>query len=165
MKRNKRLAKKRRRKRSSNRSPRADITLPSSGTSHQQANVVRRTERHEFFSGPLPPPRVFEAYNNVQPDAADRILRMAESHQVHSQEMDVVITHSDVKKSETGQWIAFSFVSLTSMCGFVLLLLGKNVQGYTFGGVPLSGLIISYLLRFIRQSISSVRRNRSGREE
>ena len=33
------------------------------------------------FSGPLPSPEAFEKYNRIQPDAADRILSMAEKEQ------------------------------------------------------------------------------------
>ncbi len=33
------------------------------------------------YSGPLPTPEAFQKYNEVQPDAADRIIRMAEKEQ------------------------------------------------------------------------------------
>ncbi len=42
---------------------------------------ITKTVEMKHFSGPLPTPEAFEKYNEVQPDAADRIIRMAENEQ------------------------------------------------------------------------------------
>jgi uncharacterized membrane protein len=36
------------------------------------------------FSGPLPPPAILAQYNNAVPNAAERILKMAEKEQSHA---------------------------------------------------------------------------------
>ena len=49
--------------------------LPKDEKQKRLTAVISHTE---IFSGPLPSPRAFAKYNEVLPDAADRILRMAE---------------------------------------------------------------------------------------
>ena len=52
--------------------------LPKDEKQKRLTAVISHTE---IFSGPLPSPRAFAKYNEVLPDAADRILRMAEKEQ------------------------------------------------------------------------------------
>ena len=47
----------------------------------QKTNLVQTLSVSRSFSGPLPPPEDFERYNQVAPDAANRILAMAEKEQ------------------------------------------------------------------------------------
>ena len=39
--------------------------------------------RSEMYSGPIPPPEALARYEEIQPGAADRILKMAEKQQEH----------------------------------------------------------------------------------
>ena len=61
---------------------RKDQNLPSqpSPSRHDSGKQVRSvtTARAEAFAGPLPPPQVLEKYNQTVPDAANRIIKMAE---------------------------------------------------------------------------------------
>ena len=41
------------------------------------------------YQGPLPPPDYLSAYNRAVPDAADRIIKMAECEQSHAHDMCV----------------------------------------------------------------------------
>ena len=47
----------------------------------QKSSLVQELSISRSFSGPLPPPDDFERYNKVAPDAANRILAMAEKEQ------------------------------------------------------------------------------------
>ena len=47
----------------------------------QKNQLVQTLSISRSFSGPLPPPEDFEQYNQVAPDAANRILTMAEKEQ------------------------------------------------------------------------------------
>ncbi len=47
----------------------------------QKSQLVQALSISRSFSGPLPPPEDFERYNQVAPDAANRILTMAEKEQ------------------------------------------------------------------------------------
>ena len=59
---------------------------PSRQQNSQQ--VVQVTEQ---FSGPLPPPDVLEKYNQVAPEAANRIIAMAEQETGHRRDMERMI--------------------------------------------------------------------------
>ena len=50
-------------------------SLPEDEKRKEITATISHTQK---FSGPLPTPEAFARYNEVQPDAADRILRMAE---------------------------------------------------------------------------------------
>lgn len=39
--------------------------------------------RGEMYSGPIPPPEALARYEEIQPGAADRIIKMAEKQQEH----------------------------------------------------------------------------------
>ena len=52
----------------------------------EQRRVITAVTHIEAFSGPLPSPDAFERYNQVVPDAGNRILAMAEREQEIRQE-------------------------------------------------------------------------------
>lgn len=54
--------------------------------------VVHVTEQ---FSGPLPPPDVLERYNQVTPEAANRIITMAEQETGHRRNMEQIIVSNE----------------------------------------------------------------------
>ena len=64
--------------------------LPTQQQTSQQ--VVQVTEQ---FSGPLPPPDVLERYNQVVPDAANRIIAMAEQETGHRRNIQAISIGSD----------------------------------------------------------------------
>ena len=53
------------------------------GESKPDRQKVTHVERHEVFSGPLPPPEILYQYNRIIPDGADRILSLVEKQQSH----------------------------------------------------------------------------------
>lgn len=66
------------------------------------AMVERKT-----FSGPLPAPEDFKAYQNVMADAPERILTMAEKQMAHRFECEKKIIDSRIRESRIGQIMAF----------------------------------------------------------
>jgi len=48
---------------------------------HAEKEYIERTI--ETYAGPLPPPKLFEGYEQVLKGSADRILTMAEKEQSH----------------------------------------------------------------------------------
>jgi len=54
------------------------------------------TTTAETFSGPLPHPQILEKYNEVVPDAAERIIAMAENQSKHRQELETKAIESDI---------------------------------------------------------------------
>ncbi|MGB4588049.1 MAG: DUF2335 domain-containing protein [Clostridiaceae bacterium] len=85
-------------------------------------------ERSEF-SGPLPPPQIFEEYERICPGAADRVLSMAESQSQHRQHIEKAFIFSRNRQSMAGTYIAGIVMVSTIIASTVLLLNDKNVQG------------------------------------
>jgi uncharacterized membrane protein len=57
--------------------------------SSETAVFAQKTElSYSVHSGPLPPPEDLAKYNMIVPDAAERILRMAEKQQAHRMELE-----------------------------------------------------------------------------
>lgn len=50
------------------------------------------------FNGPLPPPILFEHYNQVLPGSAERILQLTENEQSHRQQWETSVL--DAQKSD-----------------------------------------------------------------
>ena len=58
--------------------------LPQAGDEDGSAEVTL----FQGFVGPLPPPRVLQAYGEAVPDAPERIMDMAEAQARHRMQMD-----------------------------------------------------------------------------
>ena len=72
------------------------------------------------FSGPLPPPTMFEGYESVLPGSADRILAMAEKEQQHRTEWEGTTVGSVVAENKRAQWLGF-LIAGGCIVGAVLL--------------------------------------------
>ena len=58
--------------------------------------------------GPLPDPESLEYYNEIIPKGADRIMAMAEKQSEHRRKLEELIVISQLKQSNTGQYLAFA---------------------------------------------------------
>ncbi|MFH1760058.1 MAG: DUF2335 domain-containing protein [bacterium] len=43
------------------------------------------------FSGPIPHPQILQKYNEIVPDAAARIIKMAENQATHRQDLEKTV--------------------------------------------------------------------------
>lgn len=119
----------------------ADVT--PSDAAEQLAVVYRGAS----WSGPLPPPEVFQQYDAIAPGATNRILAMAENRQQHRIDMEKAasaredkILASDVSQSKRGLWFAFISALFVIGSGAFLILLGKGVWGLAVILTPLAAL-------------------------
>ena len=92
--------------------------------------VQIQSARHVEFSGPLPHPDLFRAYEDTLPGAADRILTMAESGQ-----------NSRHSRENRGQWMAFLVALLALVGGMALVYFDKSVEGLTAMILPIAIII------------------------
>ena len=58
------------------------------------------------ISGPIPPPQILQQYNHIVPDAAERIIRMAEKQSDHRIDLERKVVNSNIIKSYTGMVLA-----------------------------------------------------------
>ncbi|WP_429971654.1 DUF2335 domain-containing protein [Fructilactobacillus sp. Tb1] len=81
-------------------------------------------------SGPLPDPQTLEQYNSIVPDAAERIIKMAEEQAKNRQSIDIIKIKT-IRFSQIFGVIAAFIISMTAMIGgFILILTGHSVSGW-----------------------------------
>lgn len=72
------------------------------------------------YSGPLPPPKHFEKYEQTLPGSADRILTMAENEQINRNTWESINQQSRIGREKRGQWMGF-VVALLCIFGAISL--------------------------------------------
>lgn len=83
----------------------------------------------EIHSGPIPSASELAKYENILPGAADRIITMAENQSKHRQEMEKKMLLANIKAEQCGQIFGFIIFGMAIIAGFILLILGKSVEG------------------------------------
>ena len=63
-------------------------------------------QKLEITAGPIPSPQVLQQYNQVMPDAAERIVRMAEKQSDHRIDLERKVVDSNIIKSYLGMILA-----------------------------------------------------------
>ena len=101
------------------------------------------TERFEAFSGPLPHPDHFAAYQRTLPGAADRILALTEQQTAHRQRQEERNLEADVEARRRGQWFAFLIAAVSLGMGGYLAGTGANLVGGIVLAVALTELGIA----------------------
>ena len=93
------------------------------------------------FSGPLPPPAMFSAYEDVLPGGADRIMKMAEKEQNYR-----IATYPINKKR--GQWLGATAVLAGISAAVLLGIFGNN--SYLAGGSLMLPVVLQIIHRIWR---------------
>ena len=116
---------------------------------------VIKAERHlaiATYSGPLPDPATFEAYDHTTPGAGERILAMAEKEQAHRHKMEALMTEAYAKDSvnerkeiQRSQWMAWTLASGVVLIGGFLVYAGHSVVGTLLTGGTLIGIVSAFL--------------------
>jgi uncharacterized membrane protein len=94
-------------------------------------SAITRLEASASYTGPLPPPGMLIKYNEAVPDAAQRILVMAERQSVHREAMEAAVVTANLKSQTRGSWFGFILSMTAILGGIYLITLGKNAQGLT----------------------------------
>ncbi len=120
------------------------MTIPPNQP-NQPPHSIRLEQTSIEYSGPLPPPGVFEKYEKVLPGAAERILKLAEEQSKHRQTLERKVIDQDVRNSLLGI-ISALIVSL----GFIIASAYTTVKGHPFVGSligvgGLSGLVSVFI--------------------
>lgn len=117
--------------------------LPTSSPTAPSFREQKRqliTEAHQF-SGPIPPPEVLAKYNEVVPDAAERIISMAENQSKHRQDLESKAVSSDIENSRRGLIFGL-IIGLTAVIGgTVCAVTAHQIAGSVIGGGGLTSLV------------------------
>src|SRR5213592_1328991 len=87
----------------------------------QQGGVVQTQFSGAMFSGPLPPPEVLTKYNEAVPNAAERILVLAERQAEHRQKLEAKVIASNTFNQTLGSIFAF-ILGLAAIGGGIYLI-------------------------------------------
>lgn len=110
---------------------------PASGVTPQDWNNISKENAEELeesgkqeavataFSGPIPPPGILRAYDDVVQDGAERIISMAEDEQDHRHEIE----RGYLDLAKWGQRFGFIIGFGALVCGTLLIALGHSVSG------------------------------------
>lgn len=98
------------------------------------------------FMGPIPPPAILAGYNDVIPNGADRVIRMAEKEQAHRHDIETTIVSKESFEKRVG--LVFAFILALSVLGvssYLLIFTEKSGYGLTVFIIELGGLVWAFL--------------------
>ncbi|OGU16083.1 MAG: hypothetical protein A2X61_13295 [Ignavibacteria bacterium GWB2_35_12] len=85
-------------------------------------------------------------YNNACPDAAERIIKMAEQQQQHRTELENKVITQQIKESQRGQIFGFILGLIGLLGSIILIYSGKEIGGSILGGGSLTLLVSLFVL-------------------
>ena len=104
----------------------------------KQAVSIQQTKQElSIHSGPLPAPEQLIKYNEATPNAADRIIKMAEKQLEHRKHIEEMAVSAQVRNSTIGILCGFTIGMTTVLCGTALMWHGNSLAGF---GSVLAGL-------------------------
>ncbi len=113
-----------------------------------KALLVIKETRHirSVRSAPLPEPSELAAYNAIIPNAADRIMRMAEAQSAHRIEIEKIVIGGQKNQAFRGQL----FGLLIGMAGIVASTYAAIHGQPVFAGVLGGGTLVSLVYAFVQ---------------
>ena len=101
------------------------------------------TEQHLFFTGPLPPPALFDQYEKILPGAADRIMGLAENEQ-RIREKEINSSTSSIRWQIVGAVLVNVILVLGLIFGGIVYAVktGDSKTGAVLGGLSILPLVI-----------------------
>lgn len=91
----------------------------------RSAGRVVRAVQTSLYAGPIPPPSTLARYKNVQSDAPERILALAERQQAHRQKLETL----DAWRSIVGVFAGLAVVLAAFAFAWGLATLGQHGLG------------------------------------
>jgi uncharacterized membrane protein len=85
----------------------------------------------QSFSGPIPPPEILKAYDEIEPGTARRILAQAEMQTAHRIEIEKTSINSEIRRSNWGLVAGFVVAMASIVGGCLLVWAGHDVAGAT----------------------------------
>ena len=108
---------------------------------------------HQEFQGPIPPPEILAAYNQIIPGGADRILKQAESETAHRQSLEKKAIDAEIEglKNEAldvrrGQIFGLIIGLTTIISGTICAVNGASVPAIFIGTSGVVGLVSAFII-------------------
>jgi uncharacterized membrane protein len=133
-----------------------DILAESGFSELQGAGEIRKLPKEEkkslilqYFTrlhqGPLPDPHTLKQYNEIIPNGADRVMKMAENQSAHRIEIEKIVINSQTKESKRGQVFALTIGIVIIVGGVTCILLKHEWSGSIISTIDIVGLVSVFL--------------------
>lgn len=99
-----------------------------------------------FHCGPFPPPEMLAEYNNIIPNGADRIMKMAEQQMAHRIDIETKVITGQLSQSKLGQIFGLVIGIVGIGVGAVLAYFGKQVVGGIIAGSTVTGIVSVFVM-------------------
>ena len=126
--------------------PKADRGEPARSELRQATIEVGRAWR-----GPLPPPEVLARYQDVLPDAPERILAMAERQSAHRQRCEWQVVRHNTRLETIASILGFVTCMSLVAGGIFLLYHDKSIGGLVALAAGLGPIVAAFLGTRVRQ--------------
>lgn len=103
----------------------------------------RSVSRH--YQGPIPEPEDLARFNEIIPNGADRIMRMAEEQARHRMSLETTVVSGQQRQSANGQWFAFLIALFGISSGVFLAIKGHDWVGYGIAGTTVVSLVYTFI--------------------
>ncbi len=100
----------------------------------------------QSWQGPLPPPDVLREYNEIIPNGAERIFKMAENQSQHRLSLEKDVINKEQNQSSLGQIFGFIIAVAFGAAAFTLAITGHEISGTIIGTVDLVALVSVFVL-------------------
>ncbi|MGP5389825.1 MULTISPECIES: hypothetical protein [Glutamicibacter] len=97
------------------------------------------------WTGPMPSPQVLREYQEIIPDAPERLLKIHESQTLGYSERQDKLVEAQISEAAAGRTAAVSLMVLCMIPSIVFFALGNTVAGCAFLSLPVLGFLKSLL--------------------
>lgn len=128
--------------------------LPTDSPENGQVGVVARS-RTESFSGPLPHPSILKGYNELVPDAAERILKAFEKQNEHREFIEKETNKANIKLAwaNTGERYAGLVLGFVIACIILCLIYILAMKGHeAIAGILASATLVAVVGLFLNKN-------------
>lgn len=114
-------------------------------TVKREAPKTKSVSVQTAYSGPIPPAQELANYNNVVPNAAERILQMAEKNQQHQIDIETLALNSARKEARRGQIFAVLITVSAFFSSIAAMIMGFPSVASVIGGITVVSLAIAFI--------------------
>jgi len=102
--------------------------------------------QQESFSGPIPSPDILARYDQIIPNAAERILTMAENDAQHQRDIEMLAIKCQASENRRGQYFGVGVTALAFVASSFALYLGHPTAAAVIGGTTVVGLATAFVV-------------------
>lgn len=98
-----------------------------------------------YRSGPLPSAKELAEYDAVAPGTAQIIVSKFAQQTDHRVDLESTVVKGNDRRSDRGQWMAYSIAMTAVVGGIVLIALGKPTGGFVAIITAITGLVAVFI--------------------